>query len=62
MCWLFHKWTKWGDKGTGKLASGGDIFCNVTLSQVAVIGRFTLQERRCTVCNKLQSRLEKVYG
>lgn len=51
MCWLFHKWGKWLDTGTGDLIDLG-----------VKVGTFIRQERRCLKCNKVELRLEKVIG
>ena len=55
-----HKWSKWTDKGWSKLVR--DPLFAVTTSTVqtpAEVGLECIQERRCTVCNKLQLRSEQ---
>jgi hypothetical protein len=46
--YFFHEYEPWKDAETGRLKEGG-----------RVIGLFTVQERRCKVCNKLESRTVK---
>lgn len=44
MCFFFHRWGKWEVVESGKLRENGRH-----------IGYFKIQERKCLVCNKIES-------
>jgi len=51
MGWHFHKWTKWGD-----LFRRDIHYTDVEVGEKGVRKTVWMQERSCTVCNKIQQR------
>lgn len=49
MCFIFHKWSKWTDKGTIQIISA------ITNG---LIKECITQEKRCLKCGKLKLRIE----
>lgn len=55
MCWLRHKWRKWTDRCVQHWVRQDD-----NRPQPGVVRITLIQERRCAVCNKIQTRSVEV--
>ena len=53
-----HQWTKWADKSWSQIARDVPLWAtsSSTAKEPAIIGTECTQERRCTVCNRLELR------
>ena len=51
MCILWHIWTKWENKEEGNIVRKTDS---------VKIGTYLVQTRTCTICNKVETRVDQV--
>jgi hypothetical protein len=54
-----HQWEKWKDKQWNRLVRDPVFVTTSSTAPVSEVGIECIQERRCTVCNKLQLRSEQ---
>ncbi len=57
LCWLgIHKYSKWQETERGKIAAESLHF-----KGQAVVGRYLVQERKCSNCNKVEIETQRKY-